>query len=539
MATSYLATSALPYANGPIHMGHLVEYIQTDIWVRFKKMMGESALHMCADDAHGTPIMLSAKARGMTPEELIKDIHHQHESDLRAFGVDFDEYYTTHSEENKVLASDIYLKAKEKGAIYTKVIEQAYCNSCAMFLPDRFIKGTCPKCGEADQYGDNCERCSGSYATKDLVTPYCVSCKEAPITKESEHHFFAVSKYEETIKTWLDTIKVTDAIKNKLDEWFKDGLRDWDISRDAPYFGFEIPGEENKFFYVWLDAPVGYIATTQHYCEKNGLNVNDIWKDGDTEIHHFIGKDILYFHTLFWPAMLDVSGYKLPSKVNVHGFLTIGGKKMSKSRGTFITARTYLDHLSPEYLRYYYASKLTGGIDDIDFSFEDFVNKVNADIVNKVVNIGSRLGAILAKKCGGKLTSPNEEGVELLNSIRRDIKSADTAYDTLNTHEAMRVIISLAERVNKYVDEQEPWAKVKVSQDEAAAICTTGLNALLMLSVYLSPVLPQLTDGVFNFLNCENYSRADIETTIEDHPINPYVHLAQRVKLEDAQKIQN
>ena len=529
----YLVTSALPYANGSIHLGHLVEYIQTDIWVRFKKFQGHTCHYMCADDTHGTPIMLNAKKQNKSPEDFIAQFHEEHLNDFSGFFVDFDIFGTTHSDENKALSEDVYLKAKEAGAIDVRSIDQLYCPSCDMFLPDRFIKGTCPSCKAEDQYGDSCEACSATYDTTDLIDPGCATCQATPVLKESEHHFFKLGQFQETIQAWLADAQIHDSVKNKLQEWFDSGLRDWDISRDAPYFGFKIPGEESKYFYVWLDAPVGYISTTQRWAESVGLNYEDIWRGDDYEIHHFIGKDILYFHTLFWPAMLKVSGYQLPKRVNVHGFLTVNGEKMSKSRGTFILASKYLEKLNPEFLRYYYASKLSSAVEDIDLNLEDFVVKLNSDVLGKVVNIGSRLGSIAHKKLSGELTTIPEDAKEMLASISGLSDEIAEAYDSLSYNKAMRLIMGGADAANRYIDATAPWAVVKTDADKAAQICTAGLNAFKMLMGYLKPVLPQMAEGAEAYLNCKMENWADITQPIENQAFNRYEHLAGRLQLED------
>lgn len=536
MPRNILVTSALPYANGPIHLGHLVEAIQTDIWVRYQKLRGNNCHYMCADDTHGTAIMISAKKAGITPEALIKVMYDSHLKDYQDFLIDFDHYYTTHSDENRQLASKIYLKAKEKGLIYEREINQLYCNTCQMFLPDRYIKGTCPRCNTANQYGDSCESCSATYSPDALIQPFCTECKSTPVLKKSVHHFFKLSAMTDEVKKWVDEDHIRPEIKNKLEEWFKSGIKDWDISRDAPYFGFQIPGTSNKYFYVWLDAPIGYIATTKNWCEKTNTNFDNIWHNPDYEIHHFIGKDILYFHTLFWPAMLMAANFTLPKQVHVHGFLTVNGTKMSKSRGTFILARTYLEQLNPEYLRYYFASKLSYGIEDIDLNLEDFVNKVNAEVVNKVINIGSRLGAILNKKLNGKFTSPDPEGLQLLNIIHSQKTIIESAYENLETNKAIRTIIELAEQANRYIDEQKPWDLAIQNPEKATAVCTTGLNIFKHLITFLKPVLPQIADRAATFLNTSSLTWSDLDTNLTDHGINPYEHLAARLDLKAVQK---
>ncbi|MDA1352911.1 MAG: methionine--tRNA ligase [bacterium] len=524
-----LVTSALPYANGPIHLGHLVEYIQTDIFVRFQKMRGNECHYVCADDTHGTPIMLSAKRQGITPEELIAKFSKEHQNDFAAFHIEFDMYSSTNTDKNRELSEAIYTAANEAGVIAKRTIEQLYCDSCSIFLPDRFVKGTCPKCNAEDQYGDNCEVCASTYSPTDLKHPKCAECSSTPTLKESLHYFFELGKFEAQLKDYIAGDHLEQSLKNKMQEWFKDGLRDWDISRDAPYFGFKIPGTTDKYFYVWMDAPVGYISGTYALAEKCKLDADAIWRNNDYEIHHFIGKDILYFHALFWPAMLQVANYKTPTKINVHGFLTVNGEKMSKSRGTFILARTYLEHLNPELLRYYYASKLNGKVEDIDLNLEDFVFKVNADVVNKVVNIGSRLGSIIQKKLDLQLSTPDAAGQELLDKIAHSSDEIATFYNAINTHEAMKRIMLLADDANKYINDTAPWDVVKENPDAARQICTAGINALKMLSGYLTPVLPELAKKVETYLNIAPQTWATITDPVINQTINPYERLAERI----------
>lgn len=535
-----LVTSALPYANGPIHLGHLVEYIGTDIYVRYQKLKGHNCHYICADDTHGTPIMISAKAQNITPEELIEKSQKDHLKDFQDFGIEFSHYDSTNSPQNQALAEEIYIKAKENGAITEKEIEQAYCNHDKMFLPDRFIKGTCPKCDTPDQYGDSCEHCSATYSPTDLKDPKCTLCDNPPSKKTSLHHFFKLANFESQLQDWLKGDQLRDELKNKLKEWFKDGLKDWDISRDAPYFGFKIPGTDDKYFYVWLDAPVGYIAATQNFCKTAPDNFEEIWKTGNYEIHHFIGKDILYFHALFWPAMLMTSGFKLPNKINVHGFLTVNGEKMSKSRGTFILAKKYLETLPPEYLRYYYAAKLSGSVDDIDLNLEDFTLKINSELIGKLINIASRTASILVKKCDATLTEPDEEGQEILKTLSAQIPEIDKNYDSLNTQKAIKLILNQAEIVNKYINDQEPWTLVKENPDAAAKICTTALNAFSLLSTLLKPILPELAKSVESFLNLPPQPWPSQDTPIiTKHKINPYTHLASRLEQDLVNQIKN
>jgi methionyl-tRNA synthetase len=525
-----LVTSALPYANGSIHLGHLVEYIQTDVWARFQKMRGHECVYICADDTHGTPIMLSAQKQGITPEELIEKVHVEHQADFAAFHVEFDTYHTTHCDENKELSELIYNRAKAAGAICEKDIEQLYDEEAGMFLPDRFVKGECPKCEAKEQYGDSCEVCSATYSPKDLVEPVSVVSGQKPVLRHSNHIFFKLSDYEGFLQEWFKQDPVHEGLKKKLNEWFESGLKDWDISRDAPYFGFKIPGTDDKYFYVWVDAPVGYMASTKKWCETNGGDFDSIWVNGDYEIHHFIGKDILYFHTLFWPVMLHVAEFQTPHHVHVHGFLTVNGEKMSKSRGTFILASSYLEQgLNPEYLRYYYASKLSASVEDIDLNFDDFIQRVNSDVVNKFVNIGSRLGAIVRKKLDLKLSTPDAEGETLLAEMRQSIPVVADLYDARETNKAMREIMRLADLANQYIDQKAPWTVVKTDEEHARAICTSGLNALAILSGLLSPVMPVLSSKVASFLGITDTSWDAIGTLISDREIAPFERMADRV----------
>lgn len=532
-----LVTSALPYANGSIHLGHLVEYIQTDIWVRFQRLIGNDCYYMCADDTHGTPIMISARKQNISPEELIKKMYDEHLRDFNAFRISFDNYYSTNSEENRELAEYIYSKAKEKGAIYEKEIEQYYCEHDGMFLPDRMIKGTCPVCKAEDQYGDNCEACSATYDPTELISPFCSICGAKPIIKKSTHYYFKLSNFASELKKWVAGDHLRSEIKNKLEEWFTQGIRDWDISRDAPYFGFKIPGTENKYFYVWLDAPIGYIATTKNWCKEKGMNFDDIWRGKNFEIHHFIGKDILYFHTLFWPAMLMVSGFSTPTKINIHGFLTVNGEKMSKSRGTFMNASDYLKHIDPEFLRYYYAAKLGPGVDDLDLNLSDFVFRINSDVLGKVVNIGSRLGKIVNKKLNNTLGGIDEQGANILDEMRKALPKIAQFYETLDYNKAMREIMPLADIVNKYINDTAPWELIKTDEKKAQIVCTAGLNGLYLLSGMLKPVLPRIAEGVEKFLNIPTITWDGLKNNITQHKINEYERLAERIELTTVEKI--
>ncbi|HOW43333.1 MAG TPA: methionine--tRNA ligase [Candidatus Omnitrophota bacterium] len=532
-----LVTSALPYANGSIHLGHMVEYIQTDIWVRFQRLRGNECYYMCADDTHGTPIMISARKQNISPQELIERMHREHTRDFAAFRISFDNYYSTNSEENRELAEYIYRQAQQLDAIYAKEIEQYYCEKDGMFLPDRMIKGTCPACKAKDQYGDACEICSATYDPTQLIEPFCAVCGAKPVLRKSTHYYFKLSAFTDKLKAWVAGGHVRPEIQNKLREWFDQGIKDWAISRDAPYFGFKIPGTEDKYFYVWMDAPVGYIASTKNWCKKNNRDFEDIWRGNGFEIHHFIGKDILYFHTLFWPAMLMAAGFSTPTRVHIHGFLTVNGEKMSKSRGTFIKAADYLAHLDPEFLRYYYASKLGAALDDLDLNLTDFVNSVNSYILGKVVNIGSRLGKIVNKKLDNKLTSIDPAGALVLQEIRTAIPKITDYYETLEFNKAMREIMTLADKVNKYINDAAPWETVKTDTAQAAKVCTAGLNALYLLTGLLKPVLPRISEGIEQFLNVPPIAWDAFDRKITDHTINEYTHLAERIDLAAAQKL--
>ena len=540
MQRKILVTSALPYANGSIHLGHLLEYIQTDIWVRFQKMQGHECHYVCADDAHGTPIMLRAQSEGIKPETLIANIAKEHQTDFKDFSIGFDNFHSTHSDENKALAQQIYLANREAGHITTKTISQAYDPEKEMFLPDRFIKGECPKCGANDQYGDNCEVCGATYAPTDLINPISAVSGVTPITKESEHYFFKLANFESALKSWTTGGHLQDEVSNKLDEWLESGLRDWDISRDAPYFGFEIPDAPDKFFYVWLDAPIGYLASFKHYCERTGVDFDEYMKPGSTtEMIHFIGKDIIYFHALFWPAMLQGANFRLPNNIYAHGFLTVDGKKMSKSRGTFINARTYLNYLNPEYLRYYYAAKLSSGIEDIDLNLEDFQNRINSDLVGKVINIASRCAGFINKRFEGKLSSSLSEPVLFKQFVDKSTVIADKMENREFGH-AMREIIGLADKANQYIDEKKPWALAKEEGHEQQVhdICTMGINLFRVLITYLKPVLPETAKQAETFLNISPLQWTDIPNPILSLDINKFKPLMTRVESEKIQSIQ-
>lgn len=538
MTRKILVTSALPYANGSIHLGHLVEYIQTDIWVRFHKMQADTQCHyVCADDTHGTPIMLRAEKEGITPRQLIAKTHGEHLRDFTGFHVGFDNYYSTDSEENRTLAQGIYRKLRDEARlIETKTIEQFYDPEKQMFLPDRFIKGECPKCHALDQYGDNCEVCGASYAPTDLINPYSAVSGAKPVRKESEHYFFKLGaeKCQQFLAAWTQAGHLQDEAANKMQEWFAAGLQNWDISRDAPYFGFEIPDAPGKYFYVWLDAPVGYMASFAHLAQQKGLNFDEYWQDGSTtELYHFIGKDILYFHALFWPAMLKFSGYRTPTKIFAHGFLTVDGQKMSKSRGTFITAESYLQQgLNPEWLRYYYAAKLNATMEDIDLNLDDFVARVNSDLVGKYINIASRTAGFISKRFDGKLGTADPAAAGLEKEFSFASTAVADAYIAREYGKALREIMRLADQANQYVDANKPWelAKDPENDERLHAVCTTALALFRNLSLYLKPILPQTVAQVEAFLNIPSMQWSDAFTTLPSgHRINAYQHLMTRI----------
>ena len=532
MPRKIVVTSALPYANGPIHIGHLVEYLQTDIWVRFQKMCGHQCLYFCADDTHGTPVMLSARAGGISPEELIEKMYAEHIADFDSFYVEFDNYYTTHSPENKYFSELIFNRLNEAGSIVKRDVEQTYCENCKMSLPDRFVRGTCPRCKAEDQYGDSCEVCSATYRSDELINPSCATCGVRPVLKTSEHYFFKLADFEKQLKDLIAGGYTQKSVANKLDEWFKAGLKDWDISRDGPYFGFKIPGEEDKFFYVWLDAPIGYMASAKNYCDRNSLDFDELWNGDQYDLYHFIGKDIMYFHALFWPAMLIGANFRTSDKLFVHGFLTVNGEKMSKSRGTFINAKTYLKYLKPEYLRYYYASKLTDSIDDIDLKTEDFINKTNSDLVGKFANLASRSGPMLTKKLDGRLGQLDERGRQLINKLTAEKEDIIGNYENLKFAAAVRTITALADEANRYVEQNQPWATVKIDLEKTRATLTAVINAVKILTIYLKPILPKYAEKVERFLNLNELCFADVETVLQNHKINDFQRLFERIDKE-------
>ena len=526
-----LVTSALPYANGVIHIGHMLEYIQTDIWARFQRAQGHECYFAWADDAHGTPVMLWARAEGKTPEELIDMMNEQHKTDFRDFGISFDNYSSTHSEYNRELVELIYQRLDNNGYIERRDIQQLYDEEEGMFLPDRFIRGTCPKCHTPDQYGDSCESCGSTYSPTDLIDPRSAVTGSKPVMKKSEHYFVRLADFEEPLKSWMDSGALQPEVLNKLQEWFTDGLRDWDISRDEPYFGFQIPGTTDKYFYVWVDAPIGYMASFKELCDREGLDFDAWWGQNSTaEIHHFIGKDIIYFHTLFWPAMLMGADIRTPTAVYAHGFLTVDGAKMSKSRGTFISARTYLDHLHPDYLRYYFAARLGAGTGDIDLNLEDFVQRVNSDVVGKVVNIASRCAGFIQRRFDGKLSEslPRPELYEQFVAAREAI-AAD--FEGRNYQSAIRRIMKLADEANRYIDEEKPWVQIKEEGREShvQAVCTQGINLFKVLITYLAPVLPFTAERAEAFLGRDVIDWRGIDEPMLNLPINAFQPLMTRV----------
>ncbi|MCH2190022.1 MAG: methionine--tRNA ligase [Gammaproteobacteria bacterium] len=527
-----LITNALPYANGPLHLGHMVGFLQADIWARFQKLRGHKVTFVGGDDQHGTPIMLGAEKLGISPQELVDRIEQAHKESLDGFSIGFDNYTGTHHVENEEMAKAIYVKLRNAGHIDVRTIKQAYDEEKGMFLPDRYVKGTCPKCKAPDQYGDNCEVCGSTYETTDLIEPYSVLSGKPPIEKESEHYFFKVSEFEEMLTSWKDSGALQPEIANKLEEWFESGLIDWDISRDKPYWGFEIPDAPGKYFYVWLDAPIGYMASHKVHCDAAGDDWASYWEDdSETELYHFIGKDIVRFHTLFWPAMLKASGYRQPNGVFVHGFLTVDGAKMSKSRGTFVMAETYLKHLNAEYLRYYYAAKLSSNVVDMDLNLDDFAARVNSDLVGKMVNIASRCAGFIVKKFDGKLATASA-APELHQIIVDANDSIAQRYENREFSQAMREIMALADKANQFIDENKPWVLVKdeTKLDQVQQVCTAGINAFRSLCIYLKPVLPKLVKEAEAFLNVDELKWSDLNAPLLDHQINKFKPLMTRIE---------
>jgi len=523
-------TSALPYANGPIHIGHMVEYIQTDIFARFMKLIGEDAIYVCADDTHGTPIEISAKKEGILPEELISKYHQLHYQDFTDFEIEFDSYYSTNSEENKKYADYFFEKLKEKDLIYKKEMELTFCEHDNMFLPDRYVKGKCPKCNNPDQYGDVCEKCNATYSTVDLVEPYCTICGNTPIRKTSEHYFFKLGECQEKLKKWLtENENLQDEVKNYVLNWIKEGLRDWCISRDGPYFGFKIPGEENKYYYVWLDAPIGYISSTANYSKQNKIDVDDYWKRG--KVIHFIGKDIIYFHFLFWPAMLEAADFRLPDDIVVHGFLTVNKEKMSKSRGTFLTAREYLDVLDPGYLRFYYAANLSRTISDIDLDLKDFKDKVNNELVADLGNFAYRVLSFTNKNFDGKITTLPNDIDPVINEVTKEFELVKKNYKEVNFREAVRHILRVGSIGNKYFQDNEPWKLIKEDPAKAQEVITFCVNLVKDIGILIKPILPKAAANVENQLNLDSQTWNDLNFSLENISIGSAEILFK--KLED------
>lgn len=533
MTDPILITSALPYANGSIHLGHLVEYIMTDIYVRFLKMTGQDVVYMCADDTHGTPIEVNARRAGITPEELIGRYYDEHQRDFADFGIAFDCFYHTNSEENRRHSEYIFEQLRDQGHITKRPVAQYFCETDGRFLPDRFIRGTCPNpaCRAEDQYGDVCEVCGTTYNPTDLHDPRCALCGNTPVIRESDHYFFTLGEYTEFLQEWVNTPdRLNPETRRFLQNWLDEGLRDWDVSRDGPYFGFKIPGEENKYFYVWLDAPVGYVATTEKFCRDTGRDFDAYWHNPNAKIYHVIGKDIVYFHTLFWPAMLKGAGYTLPSRVFVHGFLTVNGEKMSKTRGTFVNARTYLNHLDPQYLRYYYAAKINGQPDDLDMNLEDFVNRVNADLINKIANLVSRAVPFVHRNFDGHISTLPDAVQPIIRDIQARIPQIREYYEQLAFNRAVQEIVAIAEIANKYFQDAAPWDVVKTDRDAAQAICTFGVNCCRTIATLIKPVLPKYAADVETILRVPAVGFDEAASfDLANHEIGPFERLAERV----------
>jgi len=532
-----VVTSALPYANGDIHIGHLVEYLQTDFWVRFQKMRGHACVYICADDTHGTPIMIRARNEGIAPETLIARSHTQHLQDFTDFDVAFDNYYSTHTSENQAFSNQIFKALEQGGHISGRKMPQLYCEHDGMFLPDRFVKGVCPSCGAGEQYGDSCDACGATYAAEELKDARCAVCGRSPVTRDSEHLFFEIEQFRDFLKEWIPAHTPRD-VANKLLEWFGESLRGWDISRDAPYFGFEIPGHPGKFFYVWVDAPIGYMASLKNWCVKHGESFDAWWQDGaQTELYHFIGKDIVRFHCLFWPSMLKGAGFRTPDQVFVHGFLTVNGEKMSKSKGTFVRARTYLDHLQAQYLRFYYACKLNGTTDDLDLNLEDFIGRVNSDLVGKITNLASRGAQMLHKSLNGVAGKMDDEGRSLtVWAVSRQHVIAE-AYEARDFCRVMVEVRGIADRANQYFDGKAPWSLVKKDPEEARRVLTSTLNLFRVLAIYLKPILPSYAARVEQLFGETPYTWNACETVFEDKPVGTYAYLATRIEKEQVDKM--
>jgi len=532
-----LVTAALPYANGDIHVGHLVEYLQADFWTRFQRLRGHECLYFCADDTHGTPVMIKARQDGVTPEQLIEKSLAEHRRDFADFQVGFDNYFSTHSDINRDFCALLFSKMEDQGHIDARSVEQNYCEHDKMFLPDRFVKGTCPNCGAPDQYSDGCEKCSATYSPADLADAYCTVCGNPPVTRSSEHLFFRLNDFKSFLRDWLPQHTPKDTA-NKLMEWFGDDLKDWDISRDAPYFGFEIPRHEGKYFYVWLDAPVGYMASVKDWCNRNGREFDDLWNAEDGELYHFIGKDIVRFHCLFWPAILHNAGMKTPDHVFVHGFLTVNGEKMSKSKGTFISARTYLNHLDPMYLRFYYACKLNSSAEDIDLSFEDFVSRVNSDLFGKITNLASRGAQMLKKRIDGHVGTMDPKGKTLVEKTQKRAETIAQHFENRNFGKGLVEIRDIADEANRYFDEAEPWVTIKTDPEATRAVLSTTLNVFRILAVYLKPILPAYVAEVEKLLREDPYTWNTAQTVLpEGHEIGDYKYLASQIDYKEIEKI--
>ena len=523
-----IVTSALPYANGALHLGHLVEYLQTDFWVRYQKMMGHQCIYVCADDTHGTPIMIRARKEGITPETLIARSYEARVKEFGAFEMGFDRYGSTNSEENRKLSQGIYVRLNEKGYISRRAVAQLYCEHCGMFLPGRFVKGECPKCHAKDQYGDGCEVCGATYNAGELESPYCAVCGEKPVMRDSEQLFFELEPFRDFLAKWIPE-HTDSATAGKLLEWFNEPLRGWNISRDKPYFGFEIPGEKDKYFYVWLDAPVGYMATLEQWAAERGETLADWWQDPKAEVYHFIGKDIARFHCLFWPALLEYSGYRTPTEVFVHGFLSVNGEKMSKSKGTFISAKTYLEHLPAQALRFYYACKLNGTVDDMDLNLDDFVSRVNSDLVGKITNLASRGAQMINKSCGGQLGKMDDDSRALLAWCREKVPEVLAAYEKRDFCRVMVLVREMADRANQLFDAKMPWKLVKEDLEATRSVLTGTLNLFRVMAICLKPILPQYAEKVEQLFGESNTVFADINKDIEAITIGAYEHLAARV----------
>lgn len=527
-----LVTSALPYANGPIHLGHMVEYILTDIYCRFLRLTGKDCIYCCADDTHGAPIEINAKKQGISPEELIERNFKAHREDFSRFQISFDSYYSTNSPENKALSDQIFIKLKDKGDIYQKEIELSFCPKCQRFLPDRYVQGKCPKCGALDQYGDNCEICNSTYNTVDLIDPYCAICGTHPIQKRSRHYFFRLSSYEERLRRWLTENKnIQPEICNYILNWIEQGLKDWDISRDEPYFGFKIVGEEDKYYYVWLDAPIGYMASCKHYCKEKGIHFEDYWMNPESRIRHFIGKDIIYFHFLFWPAMLMGSGFNLPDSIFVHGFLTVNGEKMSKSRGTFITAKDYLNKHPASLLRFYYALNITRSISDIDLDTNDFKDKINSELVGNIANLTYRSLSFLKKNFNGHLTAPAQS--DIIEKTREKIVSIHSHYESANLRSVVKEILGMGDLGNKYLQHEEPWKLIKTDRGRAWQVLSLIINIVRDITICLKPIIPDICEGLESQLGLDNLLWKDIGTSLESHTIGEPRQILQRVESID------